>query len=104
MTHYRSHQMRAFKMLASAGNVNVVYSDDVVCESVTAVPTVKHAGFDDVICIGIDYGTPSCWGLMGIPSTELTISEKSQMFPIIPSKPPLNRAERRAMKFKKGNR
>ena len=104
MTHYRSHQMRAFKASASDGNVIIVHSDDVVCESVTAVPTGECAGTGDVICIGIDYGTPSCWDLIAPSVTELSYAEKSLMFPVIPDKPPLNRAERRALKFKKGGR
>ena len=104
MMHYRSHQMRAFKASASAGNVIIVHSDDVVCESVTAVPTGECAGTGDVIFIGLDHGTPSCWDLIAPSVTELSYAEKARMFPVIPSNPPLNRADRRALKFKKGNR
>lgn len=104
MTHYRSHQLTAMKIAASAGNMVIVNLDDVRCESVTAVPTGECAGTGDVIFIGLGSGTLSCWERLPSISTDLTPAEKARMFPVMPSEPPLNRADRRALKFKKGNR
>jgi len=103
MTHYRSHQMRAFKASASAGNVIIVHSDDIRCESVATVPTGGcDCDADQIVFVGPTTSTCGPW--LDLSPTALTYAETARMFPVIPSKPPLNRRDRRALKFKKGNR
>lgn len=93
-------QMLALQAAASAGRVSIVHFDDVV----TTVPTGECDGTDQFVFVGCAHGTSICCPSLNLSPTALTPAEKARMFPLIPSEPPLNRADRRALKFKKGNR
>jgi hypothetical protein len=70
------------------------------CEIITSSPATT----DDAVVVYVQDVESTCIPWEIVSPTALTPSETRQMFPAMPDKRPLNRAERRALKLKRGGK